>query len=59
MDILQNKTTNELAQSLLAEIAKASNEIRCARTDLQKATSRLTFAIAAINELLARTDDQD
>lgn len=58
MDILQNKSTNELAQSLLAEVAKASNELRCARTDLQKATSRLTFAIAAINELLARSDDE-
>lgn len=56
MDILNTKTREELVRSLLAEIAKGSNEIRCARADLQKATSRLTFCIAALNELLDRED---
>jgi hypothetical protein len=54
MDILHTKTQDEVLRSLLAETAKAMNEIRCGRTDLQKATNRLTFAIAAINELLDR-----
>lgn len=54
MDILHNKTDHELIQSVLAEIAKATNELRCARTDLQKATGRLSFCIAAANELIDR-----
>lgn len=56
MDILHAKTHNEVLRSLLAETAKAMNEIRCSRTDLQKANNRLTFAIAAINELLDRKE---
>lgn len=56
MDILEKKTPEEVLRSLLAETAKAMNEIRCARTDLQKANSRLTFAIAAINDLLDREE---
>jgi uncharacterized protein YlxP (DUF503 family) len=54
MDILSTKTQDEVLRSLLAETAKGMNEIRCARADLQKATSRMTFAIAAINDLLDR-----
>lgn len=57
MHVLHTKTPQELAQSILAEIAKANNEIRCARQDLEKANSRLTFSIAAVNELLNRTGD--
>ena len=58
MDVINNKSDEELHRSLLAEIAKASNEIRCARTDLQKATNRLQFCIAVINDLLDRKDQQ-
>jgi hypothetical protein len=55
MDILENKTDQELLESILAEIAKSTNEIRCAQGDIQKAHGRMSFAIAAINELLNRT----
>jgi len=41
-------------RSLLAEIAKSSAELRCARADLQKVGHRLTFALVAVNELLDR-----
>ena len=58
MDVITNKTEQELHRSLLAEIAKASNELRCARNDLQKATNRLQFCIAVINDLLDRKDQQ-
>ena len=54
MNVLQTKTDQELIQSLLAEIAKSSNEIKCARSDLEKATSRLNFCIAVLNELMNR-----
>lgn len=58
MNILDSKTNNEIHQSLLAEIAKASNELKCAQADLKKATSRLTFCIAAVNEMLLRDQDR-
>lgn len=57
MDILQNKTDQELAQSILAETAKATNEIRCARNDIEKASSRLSFLVAVANELINRKKD--
>lgn len=55
MDILDKKTNDELILSLLAEIAKASNEIRCAQGDLSKAQSRLSFVISVSNKLIERS----
>jgi hypothetical protein len=57
MDILDNKTDQELLRSLVAESAKAQNELRCAQKDLQKAQSRLNFTIVLINELINRKGD--
>ena len=54
MKVLQDKTTADVLHSTLAEIAKATNELRCARADIEKAQGRLAFAIAATNELLDR-----
>ena len=55
MDLLENKSDKELLQSILAEIAKAKNELSCAKGDVQKAQSRLSFLIVAVNEMLNRT----
>ena len=57
MDILRQKTDQEILASILAEIAKSTNEIRCASGDIQKANSRMTFAIAALTELMDRKKD--
>lgn len=57
MKILDTKTDKELEESLLAEVAKASNEIKCARQDLEKATSRLSFLLVVINKLINRQKD--
>lgn len=57
MDLLDQKTTQQLEESLLAEVAKASNEIRCARQDLEKATNRLSFLLVVINKLINRQKD--
>lgn len=57
MSILDQKTDKELEQSLLAEVAKASNEIKCARQDLDKATNRLNFLLVVINTLIKRQKD--
>lgn len=58
MDILHSKTDLELHQSILAEVAKAKNEIACAKGDLDKATSRLNFLIVLANELINRGEDK-
>ena len=54
MDLLKSKTDEELIKSVLAEIAKAQNEIRCAKGDIDKAQSRLGFLIVLANELINR-----
>lgn len=55
--IFDNKTDLEIYQSILAEAAKATREIGCARGDLQKADVRLKFILAAINYLQQRYED--
>jgi hypothetical protein len=57
MDILNNKTDLEIAQSILAEVAKAKNEIASAQADIQKAKNRLGFLIVLANQMIDRTGD--
>ena len=56
MKILLDKTDQELLESLLAEAAKATAEIKCAQGDLAKAQSRLSFVLAVANTLIQRKD---
>lgn len=56
MDVIASKNDKELLQSLLAEIAKAQNEIKCARGDIEKAQSRMRFLILIANELIDRQE---
>jgi len=53
---IDSKTDTDLLRSLLAEVAKATNEMRCAQGDIQKAQSRLQFTVAVINELIQRKE---
>jgi hypothetical protein len=55
MDVFNNKTNDELVQSLLAELAKARNELACARGDIDKATGRIAFLLAIANTILNRS----
>lgn len=57
MDVLDKKTDNELIQSLIAETAKAQNELKCARSDIEKATSRIRFLLVVANTLIERKGD--
>ena len=57
MQILDTKTDKELIQSLLAELAKARNELSCAKADLDKSSSRLTFLLAVVNNLINRSKE--
>jgi hypothetical protein len=55
MEILDSKSDRELLNSCLAELAKASNELNCAKGDLEKAKSRISFLVVLANELIKRT----
>jgi hypothetical protein len=56
MHVVDSKTDQELVRSILAETAKASNELRCARADVEKAQSRLQFTVALLNEMIKRQE---
>jgi len=56
-DLLENKTDRELLQSMIAEIAKANNEIACAKRDVEKAQSRQQFLVVLANKLIERSKD--
>jgi hypothetical protein len=53
---IDSKTDAELLRSLLAETAKATNEIRCAQGDLAKAQNRLSFTVAVVNTMIQRQE---
>ena len=57
MDLLESKTDQDLQKSLLAEVAKAHNEIKCAQNDLNKAQNRMKFILLLINTLIDRKKD--
>jgi hypothetical protein len=44
----------QLLDSLIAEVAKALNEVRHAQDDLDKAESRMKFTLAVLHNLKAR-----
>jgi len=57
MDLLDKKTDSELLQSVIAELAKAKNELSCAKADIDKINSRLSFLLVATNTLINRQKD--
>lgn len=56
MEIWDRHTTKEVLKSMETEIAKAQNEIRCARADVEKASKRLAFCLSAVHNLKDRLD---
>ena len=56
MDLIDQKSNDELVKSLLAEVAKATNELRCAQADVTKAQSRLQFALVLLNKMIERQE---
>ena len=57
MDILDRKTDKELLQSMIAELAKVGNELKCARNDIDKATSRQRFLLVLAHKMIERNKD--
>jgi len=58
MDVIDDKSDKELLESLIAEVAKASNEIKCARGDIEKAQSRIRFINMVLHTLIDRQGDR-
>lgn len=54
MDILDSKSDEELLKTIVGEIAKAGNEIKCARADLDKAANRQKFLLVLAHKLIER-----
>jgi hypothetical protein len=57
MQILDDKSDSELLESLIQEIAKATNELRCAKADIDKAQSRIKFLLVLAHTLINRQGD--
>jgi hypothetical protein len=57
MDVLDSKTDKQLLESLIAEIAKATNEIKCAKADIDKAQSRIRFLLVVAHTMIERQKD--
>ena len=57
MDILDQKTDKELLKSLLGELAKAKNELACAKGDIDKISSRISFLLVVANTMINRQGD--
>jgi hypothetical protein len=57
MDPVDKKTDHEIYLSIVAEAAKAKNELSCAQRDLAKANSRLEFLLVLANTLINRKKD--
>lgn len=53
-DLLEDKSDGELVDSILAEVAKATNELACIKRDQQKIASRLSFCLLILNHLKDR-----
>ena len=56
MDLIDDKTDIDILKSVLAELAKSKAELQCARNDLEKINSRLSFNIVLVNRLIARKE---
>ena len=54
MQIWDQKKITEILNSLEQEIAKAQNEISCAKTEINKASKRLSFSLSAVKHLKDR-----
>ena len=54
MSILDTKSDEELLKTIVAEIAKSSNEIKCARADLDKAANRQKFLLVLAHKLIEK-----
>jgi len=53
---LEDYSTEELLQSIEAEVAKSLNELRCLLGDADKISARLKFAMATLHIIKDKKD---
>lgn len=51
MQIWDNHKTKDILKSIEQEVAKAQNELACAKGDVNKAQKRMAFALSALHNL--------
>lgn len=56
-DLIDKKTDEELYQSIIAESAKATAEMRSALNDIDKASNRIKFILMLAHKLMDRKKD--
>ena len=56
MKIWNDHSIQEILTSMEMEIAKAQNEIRCAKRDVEKASNRIAFCLSAVHNIKDRLD---
>lgn len=56
-NLIDEKTDLELYQSIIAESAKASAELRSANNDIEKASNRIKFILMLAHKLIDRKKD--
>ena len=54
MQIWERNTTKDILKSLESELAKAVNEVNCAKKDVDKASRRVAFCLTGLHELKNR-----
>lgn len=57
MDLLDTKSDEQLLSSIVGELAKSKNELACARGDLEKINSRISFLLVLANKMIERHED--
>jgi hypothetical protein len=57
MDIIDSKTDREILESLIAEAAKATAELKDAQADIDKAKNRVKFTLMLAHKLIDRKKD--
>jgi hypothetical protein len=56
-DLIDLKNDEELLQSVIAESAKATAELKTARADIEKVQKRMQFILMLVNKLIDRKKD--
>ena len=54
MQIWERTSTKDILKSLESELAKAVNEVNCAKKDVDKASRRVAFCLTGLHELKNR-----
>jgi len=55
---IEDYSNDALRRALEAEIAKSTNELRCALGDMEKINARLRFCLLALNTMKDRKDQR-